>query len=60
VGFNGVYFTIFRAKVWKILIFEWILFQTQISKIGFGRKYLVGIKVAIGNVIRNTLGTWGT
>jgi len=23
--FNRVYFTIFRAKVWKILIFEWIL-----------------------------------
>ncbi len=23
--FNGVFFTIFRAKVWKILIFEWIL-----------------------------------
>ncbi len=26
VRFSGVYFTIFRAKVWKILIFEWILF----------------------------------
>jgi hypothetical protein len=25
VRFNKVYFTIFRAKVWKILIFEWIL-----------------------------------
>jgi hypothetical protein len=25
VGFYGVYFTIFSAKVWKILIFEWIL-----------------------------------
>jgi hypothetical protein len=25
VKFNQVYFTIFRAKVWKILIFEWIL-----------------------------------
>jgi hypothetical protein len=24
VRFNRVYFTIFRAKVWKILIFEWI------------------------------------
>jgi hypothetical protein len=23
--FNRVYFTIFKAKVWKILIFEWIL-----------------------------------
>jgi hypothetical protein len=23
--FNRVYFIIFRAKVWKILIFEWIL-----------------------------------
>ncbi len=25
VRFNRVYFTIFRAKVWKILNFEWIL-----------------------------------
>ncbi len=25
VRFNRVYFTIFRAKVWKISIFEWIL-----------------------------------
>jgi hypothetical protein len=25
VKFNKVYFTIFKAKVWKILIFEWIL-----------------------------------
>jgi len=25
VRFNGVYFTIFRTKVWKILLFEWIL-----------------------------------
>jgi hypothetical protein len=25
VKFNRVYFTIFRAKVWKILRFEWIL-----------------------------------
>jgi hypothetical protein len=25
VRINGVFFTIFRAKVWKILIFEWIL-----------------------------------
>ncbi len=25
VRFNRVYFTIFRAKAWKILIFEWIL-----------------------------------
>ncbi len=23
--FNRVYFIIFRAKVWKILIFDWIL-----------------------------------
>jgi hypothetical protein len=23
--FNRVYFTVFRAKVWKTLIFEWIL-----------------------------------
>jgi hypothetical protein len=32
VRFNRVYFTIFRAKVWKILIFEqiWLLgFQTN-------------------------------
>jgi hypothetical protein len=26
VRLNRAYFTIFRAKVWKILIFEWILF----------------------------------
>jgi hypothetical protein len=25
VRFNRVYFTIFRAKVWKIIIFEWFL-----------------------------------
>jgi len=25
VRFNKFYFTIFRAKVWKIMIFEWIL-----------------------------------
>jgi hypothetical protein len=25
VRFNKVYFTIFRGKVWKTLIFEWIL-----------------------------------
>jgi endo-alpha-1,4-polygalactosaminidase (GH114 family) len=25
VRFNGVYFTIFIAQVWKILIFEYIL-----------------------------------
>jgi hypothetical protein len=25
VRFNRVYFTIFRAGLWKILIFEWIL-----------------------------------
>jgi hypothetical protein len=25
VRFNKFYFRIFRAKVWKILIFEWIL-----------------------------------
>jgi hypothetical protein len=24
VKFNKVYFTIFKAKVWKILVFEWI------------------------------------
>jgi hypothetical protein len=23
--FNRIYFTIFKAKVWKILIFQWIL-----------------------------------
>jgi hypothetical protein len=32
VRFNGVYFTMFRAKVWKILIFEWILWvEIQIN-----------------------------
>jgi hypothetical protein len=36
VGFNGVYFTIFKANVWKILIFEWILLlkiQTNCNKL---------------------------
>jgi hypothetical protein len=35
-----VYFTIFRAKVRKILIFKWILLLEiqQIAEIGFGRK----------------------
>jgi hypothetical protein len=41
VKFNRVYFTIFRAKMWKILIF-WVNFVAlefkQIAKIGFGRK----------------------
>jgi hypothetical protein len=35
VRFNKVYFTIFRAKVWKILTFEWILLleiQTNCEK----------------------------
>jgi hypothetical protein len=39
--FNRVYFTIFRAKVWKILIFEWILLleiQKKFAKIGFARE----------------------
>jgi hypothetical protein len=34
VRFNRVYFTTFRDKVWKILIFDWIL----LLKTGFGRK----------------------
>ncbi len=34
--FNRVYFTIFRAKVWKIFIFEWIL----LLKIQTNRKNL--------------------
>jgi len=39
VRLNRAYFTIFRAKVWKILIFEWILiFFWKFKKIGFGRK----------------------
>ncbi len=41
VQFNKVYFTIFRAIVWKILIFEWILLlkiQKTYTKFGFGRK----------------------
>ncbi len=40
VGFNRVYFTIFRAKVWKIVIFEWICCWKfkKIAKFGFGRK----------------------
>jgi hypothetical protein len=33
VRFNRVYFTIFRAKVWKILIFEWILLLEIAKKI---------------------------
>ncbi len=40
VRFNRVYFTIFRAKVSKILIFKWVLLLEiqQIAEIGFGRK----------------------
>ncbi len=41
VRFNRVYFTIFRAKVWKMLIFEWSLLQeipTNCKKNGFGKK----------------------
>jgi hypothetical protein len=42
VRFNRVYFSIFKAKVWSILIFEWILLleiqkkKNQKPKIGFG------------------------
>jgi hypothetical protein len=41
VKFNRVYFTIFRAKVWKILIFEWILLlkiQRKLQKLGLEGK----------------------
>jgi hypothetical protein len=40
VRFNRVYFTIFRAKVWKILIFsEFCCWKfKQIEKLEFGRK----------------------
>jgi hypothetical protein len=39
VKFNRVYFTIFRAKVWKVLSFEWLCWKfNQIAKIGFGMK----------------------
>ncbi len=40
VRFNKVYFTIFRAKVWKILILSGFCCWKfkQITKIGFGRK----------------------
>ncbi len=39
--FNQVYFTIFRAKVWKILIFECILFSkisNKLQKLGLAGK----------------------
>ncbi len=32
VRFNRVYFTSFRVKVWKILIFEWILLLKQLQR----------------------------
>ncbi len=40
VRFNRIYLTILKVKVWKILIFEWILFWKfkKIAKIRFGRK----------------------
>jgi hypothetical protein len=40
VRFNNFFFTIFKAKVWKILIFEWFFCWKfkKIEKIGFGRK----------------------
>jgi len=41
VRFNRVYFTIFRTKVWKILLFEWILLlriQTNCKKLGLEGK----------------------
>jgi hypothetical protein len=41
VRFNKIYFTIFRAKVWKILIFECILlpeFQINYKKLGLEGK----------------------
>jgi hypothetical protein len=42
VRFNKVYFTIFRAKVFKILIFEWILSagkkKNKLQKLGLEEK----------------------
>jgi len=41
VRFNRVYFTIFRAGLWKILNFEWILLleiQTNCKNLGLGGK----------------------
>jgi hypothetical protein len=35
---SQTYFTIFRAKVWKILIFEWILFLEIQKKLGLEGK----------------------
>ncbi len=32
VRFTGVYFTTFKANVWKILIFEWILLLEILKK----------------------------
>ncbi len=33
VRFNWVYFTVFRAKVWKVLIFEWIFVAENSKKL---------------------------
>jgi hypothetical protein len=37
-----IYFTMFRAKAWKLLNFEWILLlensNQNLQKLGFGRK----------------------
>ncbi len=38
VRLNRAYFTIFRAKVWKILIFEWIFFFGNSKKLGLEGK----------------------
>jgi hypothetical protein len=41
VRFNRVYFTIFRAKAQKMLIFEWILLlviQKKLQKLGLKGK----------------------
>jgi hypothetical protein len=54
VRFNRVYSTIFRAKVWKILICEWTCCWKfkQIVKVGFGSPWKVRFNRVYSTIFR--------
>jgi hypothetical protein len=55
IRFNRFYFIIFRGSVWKILIFEWILFWKfkKIAKNGFERKNKSSLQCVYTTGLRN-------
>jgi hypothetical protein len=59
--FNRVYFTIPRAKVWEILIFEWILLleiQTNCKNWGWKEKSWALNMFTLGPMAQATLSVW--